>query len=215
MKKKISNYIFFGYLALLLLIGVSIMIYFRVYLKNNATSRKEVRITNTTENNDMKTIPPFNVLILNNQARVAVVESDSFAADIDVSQLNYVNDTLYIDANQDITLSVVELHNAVAQDESELSLVSFENSTLKVDAQNQAEVDIVLPYLDSLYLKGADECQYNVTNANIKYMEIDLIGKTKLSIVGDVKLLKGSNGEDTEIGAIPKPREVELTGKGI
>lgn len=217
MKKKYSNYIFFGYLGVLFLIGLSIIIYFRVALNGKITKSETDFHTNVNMNikDQMKEIPKFNILIVKNQAKVSIIESDSFASNVDVSNLQFVNDTLIISSDQQVALEVKSLSKVIVDDESELQLISFKDSDLYIDASNETEVNIVGPYLESMSITGRDQTEINITAAHISDLKIDLSGETQLSIQGDVSLLEGSNSENTKISAFPKPKNVALEGKGL
>lgn len=217
MKKKYSNYIFFGYLAIIFLIGLGSIIYLRIALNGKITKSETDFHTNVNMNikDQMKEIPKFNVLIVKNQAEVTVIESDSFAANVDASDLQFVNDTLIISSDDEVALDVKSLKKIIVGDEAELQLVSFKTSDLYIDASNETEVNIVGPYLATMTIAGRDQTEINITAAHIDDLKVDLSGETELSIQGDVVLLEGSKVENAKISAFPKPKNVDLEGKGL
>lgn len=213
MKKKISNKIFWSYLALILIFGIVILSYFKIKLKDYVQTDNSLIHVNVETDVKYK-VPDFSCIIIKNNSSVSLVEADSCAADVTADKLRYSGDTLFVENDKDISLTFKNLKEINIRDQSELNLVTLKTPVISINASNDASANLVLVNTEQVNLKAIDNATFNLVSKGIEDLNIDFQGSNTLNITGRVQNLKGYFSKNSTLTSFPKPKKIDLKGNG-
>ncbi len=217
MKTKVSNIIFFSYLAIILILLLGILIYLRTvvtsgdFIKQN---KMNIDVNIGLNNENLKPVQEFNVVYLTNVDEANLVQKDSFLVDIPDTSMQVRNDTLFVHNCENAQIIFKHVNTIIVKQNSTLNLVSDSDNSLKIISQD-AEINMAAVNINTLLLISTGNSNISLAAAKINTLKLNMQGKNELNLMSRIKLLEGNNSEQTSITMFPKPKKVRLRGNTI